>query len=78
MRITTTAPRFTSGVQPFPSRATSHRVHVLEGDELTCIFIETQATRVQTHAEGTLPPTRARFLSLRGPDPRKASQVHVL
>lgn len=71
-------PPLTTRGQPFRSRTISHRIHALEGDELTCLPIETQATRVQTHAEGTLPPTRAGVLSLRGPNQRKASQVYIL
>lgn len=51
------SPRPTSYVQPFRSGVSSHRMRTLENDELTRMITETQATRVQTHAEGTLPPT---------------------
>lgn len=57
---------------PLLSHSRSHRCG------LTCLSIETQATRIQTHAEGTLPPTRARFLFVRGSNERKAGQVHLL
>lgn len=66
------------GCSPPLPRHPDHRTHTPGGHELTCMSTETQATRVQTHAEGTLPPARARFLSLRRSDERKASQVHLL
>lgn len=46
MRIITRTPRLTPGAELIPSRATHNRVHILEDGELTCILIETQATRV--------------------------------
>lgn len=47
MRITTRTPRLTPGLQPFENLpATYNRIHILKGDGLICLFIETQATRV--------------------------------